>query len=199
MNAAECLRYEQTAYDEGYRLIGGTDEAGRGPLAGDVYAAAVILPQGLLIEGLDDSKKLTHKRRVALQQTIERQAIAYAVASATVEEIDTLNIRNAAMLAMQRAVAALSPSPDFLLVDGNYAAGFVQPYLTIVKGDANSLTIAAASILAKVARDESLLHLHEQYPMYGFDKHKGYGTSAHYAALAEFGPSPVHRRSFRLL
>ncbi len=190
--------HEQIAHDTGYRAIAGTDEVGRGPLAGDVYAAAVILPLGCTIDGLTDSKKLPAKRREALVPIIERTAIAYAVAVATIEEIDSLNILQAAQLAMRRAVAALNPPADYILIDGNYATGFTQPHTTIVKGDATSLSIAAASVLAKVARDAYMRQLHEQYPQYGFDRHAGYGTAAHYAALAQHGASPVHRRSFKL-
>lgn len=174
----------------------GVDEAGRGPLAGDVYAAAVILPQEYDLEGLNDSKKLTPKKRDLLFDEIRAQAVSYCIAKATVEEIETLNILNAAMLAMRRAVAGLSVTPELVLVDGNRDPGLELPTRLIVSGDATSASIAAASILAKVARDRSMEELAKQYPQYQFEKHKGYGTALHYAMLDEYGESPVHRHSF---
>lgn len=189
-------------FDAAYRnadagLFCGVDEAGRGPLAGPVYAAAVILPETPIIEGLNDSKKLTEKKREALFPVICDTAVAWAVATASVEEIDRLNILQATFLAMQRAVEALQTQPAFALIDGNRAPrGLHMPCQTVVKGDALSASIAAASILAKVSRDRYLLELDEQYPQYGFKQHKGYGTKAHYEALTAHGPSPVHRMTF---
>lgn len=189
-------RYENAALEKGFTLVAGTDEAGRGPLAGPVYAAAVILPMGLVIDGLDDSKKLTAKRREALFDQIRENAVAYGIASASVEEIDSLNILNAAQLAMRRAIAKLSPAPDFVLVDGNVARGFPIPAQTIVKGDSLSMSVAAASILAKVERDRWCLEIDRDYPQYGFAAHKGYGTAYHMAKIRELGPCPLHRKSF---
>ncbi len=188
--------YELEAQDHGFAVIAGTDEAGRGPLAGPVYAAAVILPMGLVIEGLDDSKKLTPKRRDRLFDLIREEAISYGIASASVEEIDSMNILNASQLAMRRAVAMLSPAPDFVLVDGNAARDFPVPAQTIIKGDSLSMSIAAASILAKVARDRYCEEMDKAYPQYQFAKHKGYGTALHMSLIREFGVSPVHRKSF---
>lgn len=187
---------EEELNNEGYELVCGVDEAGRGPLAGDVYAAAVILPKGLLIEGLDDSKKLTEKKREALFDVITENAAAYAIASVSPEKIDEINILNAVMLAMNTAVEKLSPSADFALIDGNIARGFSIPCKTVIKGDAKSPSIAAASILAKVSRDRECYKLDEMYPEYGFAKHKGYGTKAHMQALFEYGPCPCHRKTF---
>lgn len=187
---------EEELNNEGYELVCGVDEAGRGPLAGDVYAAAVILPKGLLIEGLDDSKKLTEKKREALFDVITENAAAYAIASVGPEKIDEINILNAVMLAMNTAVEKLSPSADFALIDGNIARGFSIPCKTVIKGDAKSPSIAAASILAKVSRDRECYKLDEMYPEYGFAKHKGYGTKAHMQALFEYGPCPCHRKTF---
>ena len=172
------------------------DEAGRGPLAGPVYAAAVILPRGLVIPGLNDSKKLTEKRREELFNVICGQAEAYSIAFATVEEIEEKNILGATMLAMNRAIAGLGKKPDLALIDGNRSAGIQFPSRCVVKGDARCADIAAASILAKVSRDRVMLELAKEYPQYPFEQHKGYGTALHYAALREFGPSPVHRPSF---
>ena len=189
-------------FDAAYRdsiagLICGVDEAGRGPLAGPVYAAAVILPPNPEIPGLNDSKKLTEKKREALFPIICETAIAYSIASASEEEIDRFNILQATFLAMRRAVEGLNVSPDLILIDGNQTPpGLVVPSQTVVKGDALSASIAAASVLAKVSRDRYLLQLDEQYPQYGFKQHKGYGTKAHYEALSQYGVSPVHRRSF---
>ncbi len=177
-------------------LVCGVDEAGRGPLAGPVCAAAVILPPALCFEGLDDSKKLTEKKREALFETITAGAVSWAVAYASPEEIDALNILNATYLAMNRAVEALSPPAAFALIDGNRSAGIHIPNQTVVGGDGLYEAIAAASVLAKVSRDRLMLRLAEQYPEYGFEKHKGYGTKLHYERLREYGPSPIHRRSF---
>ena len=190
--------YENEALELGYKIVCGTDEAGRGPLAGCVYAAAVILPQGLVIEGLNDSKKLTEKKRDKLFDIIKEEAISYGIAYATPEEIDEYNILNAALLAMRRAIDMLDPKPDFVLVDGNQTRGFTIPARAIVKGDSVSPSIAAASILAKVSRDRSCLVLDQKYPEYGFAKHKGYPTKEHYEAIKKYGITPDHRRSFRL-
>lgn len=187
---------EESLASKGFNFICGVDEAGRGPLAGDVYAAAVILPQGLVIDGLNDSKKLSEKRREELFGKITENAVAYAIASASAEEIDKINILNAVMLAMNRAVSALNPQADYALVDGNIARGFEIPCQTVIKGDATSPSIAAASILAKVSRDRVCAQLDEKYPEYGFAKHKGYGTKAHIEALFKYGPCPEHRRTF---
>ena len=177
-------------------LVCGVDEAGRGPLAGPVVAAAVILDPARPIAGLNDSKKLSAKKRTALAGLIRERALAWAVAEASVEEIDQLNILHASMLAMQRAVAALQVTPDRALIDGNRCPSLAMPAEAVVQGDAKVAAIAAASILAKTVRDEGMLVLHAQYPHYGFDRHMGYPTAAHCAALAAHGVSPVHRRSF---
>lgn len=177
-------------------IICGIDEAGRGPLAGDVYAAAVILPGQYDLPGLNDSKKLTPKRRDILFDAICSQAIAYSVASASVEEIEEMNILEATLLAMRRAAEALTVQPDLLLIDGNIAQGFSIPAKAIIGGDATEPCISAASILAKVSRDRAMLELDKMYHGYGFAKHKGYGTAEHIRALQELGPSPAHRMSF---
>ncbi|MBQ5405553.1 MAG: ribonuclease HII [Oscillospiraceae bacterium] len=187
---------ENAIYDEGYSLLCGVDEAGRGPLAGPVYAAAVILPRGLVIDGLNDSKKLSEKKREALFAPICASALSYGIARAEVEEIEERNILNATYLAMSRAIAKLEPPPSLALIDGNRSAGIAFPNRTVVKGDAKCADIAAASVLAKVSRDRFMLEMAEKYPEYGFEAHKGYGTAAHYTALREFGPSPIHRLSF---
>ena len=181
---------------EGYDIVCGVDEAGRGPLAGPVCAAAVILPRGVMIEGLDDSKKLTEKRREALYDVIIAAAEAYGVAFATVEEIEKLNILGATYPAMNRAIAALGVGIDLALIDGNRNAGIEYPSRCIVKGDAKCVSIAAASVLAKVTRDRYMRALAEKYPGYGFERHQGYGTEAHYAAIRALGPCPEHRPSF---
>lgn len=188
--------YEREAREAGFLLVAGTDEAGRGPLAGPVSAGAVILPFGIDIPGLNDSKKLSEKRREELYPVIREKAIASAVAFATVEEIERMNILRAAQLAMRRAVEALSPAADFLLVDGNVSDGFPIPDRTIVKGDSLSASIAAASILAKVERDRLMDRYAEEYPGYGFEKHKGYPVPMHYEAIRLLGPTPIHRMSF---
>lgn len=181
---------------EGYSLVCGVDEAGRGPLSGPVFAAAVILPVGLYIEGLNDSKKLTPKKRDRLFDQICEQAVSYAIASASVEEIDSLNILEASLLAMRRAIDMLSPAPAFAMIDGNCQKGFTLPCKAIIKGDAISCSISAASILAKVSRDRLCEEHDKLYPMYGFAKHKGYGTKAHMDAIREYGPCPLHRKTF---
>jgi ribonuclease HII len=180
----------------GYDIICGTDEAGRGPLAGPVAAAACILPFGLIINGLDDSKKLSEKKREVLFDIITSNAVAYAVAYATVEEIEEINILNASLLAMRRAVSLLKTQPSLILVDGNIVRGFTTDAVAVIGGDALSPSIAAASILAKVSRDRLCLEIDRQYPEYGIAKHKGYGTAFHRTALEKYGPSPCHRKSF---
>ncbi len=189
---------ENELIEQGYAVVCGTDEAGRGPLAGSVYAAAVILPRDCVIEGLNDSKKLTEKKREKLFEIIQEKAVSYGIAEATAKEIDELNILNAALLAMRRAIEQLTPQPDFVLVDGNQTRGFTIPARAVVKGDAISPSIAAASILAKVSRDRSCLELDRLYPEYGFAKHKGYPTKEHYEAIRLYGVTPEHRRSFTL-
>lgn len=189
-------KIEQSLIDEGYSYVCGVDEAGRGPLCGPVVAAACILPVGLFIEGLNDSKKLTPKKREALFDKIIENALAYSIAEASVEEIDALNILEADLLAMRRAIDSLSIKADYALIDGNVSRGFSIPTMTVVHGDATSPSIAAASILAKVTRDRMCEEMDRMYPMYGIAKHKGYGTKDHMAALREFGPSPIHRKKF---
>ncbi len=187
---------ENEIYESGVKLLCGVDEAGRGPLAGPVCAAAVILPRGCVIPDLNDSKKLTEKKREALFDKIQQEALTYGIAFASVEEIESLNILGATYLAMNRAISQLEPQPELALIDGNRNTGITLASRCIVKGDASCADIAAASILAKVTRDRLMLRLAEQYPQYRFEQHKGYGTALHYEALREFGPSPVHRKSF---
>ena len=187
---------ENRLYDQGYQAICGVDEAGAGPLAGPVYAAAVILPRGLTLPYLNDSKKVTPRRREILFDQIREQAIAYAIAWADEKEIDAINILNARMLAMDRAIKKLNPSADFALIDGNRNQGIELQNEMVVHGDARSASIAAASILAKVSRDRFMVELAEQYPQYAFEKHKGYPTKLHYERLRQYGPSPVHRKTF---
>lgn len=187
----------ETLYREkGYLAICGADEAGAGPLAGPVYAAAVLLPFGLDLPEVDDSKKLTEKKREALFPVIQEKALAWAVTSISPQEIDATDILKARLKAMDLAIAQLEPAADFALIDGNRDKGITTPHATVVKGDAKSLNIAAASILAKVSRDRHMLEMDCLYPQYGFAKHKGYPTKAHYAALREFGPCPIHRVTF---
>lgn len=188
--------FEQKHFDEGYHFICGVDEAGRGPLAGPVCAAAVILPANIDIPGLNDSKKLTDKKRRELFPVICEKAIAYGIAFADHQEIDEINILQATYLAMERAISKLSVKPDFALIDGNRAKDFGIPVETIVGGDGRSASIAAASILAKVTRDDYMLDMAKTYPQYGFEIHKGYGTKVHYAALTEHGPCLIHRLTF---
>ncbi len=187
---------ENEIYESGVSLICGVDEAGRGPLAGPVCAAAVILPRGLEIPGLNDSKKLSEKKREALYDVICAEAKAYGIAFASVEEIESMNILNATFLAMNRAVTKLEIEPELALIDGNRNSGLEIQSRCVIKGDASCADIAAASILAKVTRDRYMLDMAREYPQYHFEKHKGYGTKLHYEALREFGPSPIHRRSF---
>ena len=187
---------EERYYQQGIRMICGVDEAGRGPLAGPVCAAAVILPAHISIPGLNDSKKLTDKKRRELFPVIKEVALAYGIAFADEKEIDDINILQATYLAMERAINMLEVKPEFALIDGNRAKDFGVPVETIVHGDSLSASIAAASVLAKVTRDDYMLKMAEQYPEYGFEIHKGYGTKAHYAALEHHGPSPIHRMTF---
>ena len=187
---------ENELHAQGFEHVCGVDEAGRGPLCGPVFAAACILPEGLVIEELNDSKKLTEKKREKLFDVIIKEAVAYCIASASVEEIDELNILEADLLAMRRAIDGLAVKADFAIIDGNIARDFQIPARAVVKGDAKSMSIAAASVLAKVARDRICLELHEQYPEYEIAKHKGYGTKAHMEALRKYGPSPIHRKKF---
>ena len=193
----DMLAYEKGYISQGYKMICGVDEAGRGPLAGPVCAAAVIFPEGLIIDGVNDSKKLSEKKREKLFDKIKEEALSYSIAYASVEEIEKLNILNAAMLAMKRAVEGLDIKPDMILVDGNKEPDIKDIDCTaIVKGDALSHSIAAASILAKVSRDRLCYELDKEYPQYGFAKHKGYGTSEHMETLRRYGPCPAHRKTF---
>lgn len=187
---------ENELLNKGYKNICGVDEAGRGPLCGPVVAAACILPSGLYIEGLNDSKKLSEKKREALFDIICESAISYCVAEASVEEINELNILEADLLAMRRAIEGLSVKADFAIIDGNIARDFKIPAMAVVKGDSKSMNIAAASILAKVTRDRMCIELDAKYPQYGIAKHKGYGTKDHMAALKKYGPCPIYRTKF---
>ena len=196
MDKINMWEIENGLYAQGINAIAGVDEAGRGPLAGPVCAAAVILPENLEIPGLNDSKKLTDKKRRELFPIIKEKAIAYGIAFATEAEIDEINILQATFLAMKRAIAQLEGKADFALIDGNRETDFGIPCLTVVKGDSRSANIAAASVLAKVTRDLYMEELAEKYPQYGFEIHKGYGTKAHYAALTAHGMCDAHRRSF---
>ena len=196
MSEVNMWEIENSLYSNGYKVICGVDEAGRGPLAGPVCAAAVILPNGLEFPGLTDSKKLTDKKRRELFPIIKEQAIAYGIGLASHEEIDEINILQATFLAMERALAQLTIRPDLVLIDGNRQKDFGLPVKTVVKGDSLSANIAAASVLAKVTRDDFMVRQAEQFPEYGFEIHKGYGTKAHYAALEQYGACPIHRKTF---
>lgn len=196
MSEVNMWSIEQGYYDDGLTLVCGVDEAGRGPLAGPVCAAAVILPQNIEIPGLNDSKKLTDKKRRELYPIIQEKAIAYGIAFADEKEIDAINILQATFLAMERAVAMLDVKPDYILIDGNRNKDFGIPSSTVIHGDSLSASIAAASILAKVTRDDVMMELAKQYPDYDFEIHKGYGTRAHYDALQKNGPCPIHRMTF---
>lgn len=196
MSEVNMWEIEDSCYTGGVNVICGVDEAGRGPLAGPVCASAVILPAHLDIPGLTDSKKLTDKKRRELFPVIQEQAIAWGIGMASCEEIDEINILQATFLAMQRALEQLSVRPDLVLIDGNRAKDFGLPVKTVIKGDSLSMNIAAASILAKVTRDDWMIRMAQNYPQYAFDIHKGYGTKAHYAALTELGPCPIHRKTF---
>ena len=193
---SELWTLENEIYAEGFSLICGVDEAGRGPLAGPVCAAAVILPRGLEIDGLDDSKKLSEKKREKLFDDIVNAAVSYGIAFADVEEIEEHNILGATFMAMNRAIEQLSPKPELALIDGNRNKGICIESRCVVKGDSKCADIAAASILAKVTRDRYMLEMAEKYPQYRFEQHKGYGTKLHYEMLREYGPSPIHRRDF---
>lgn len=192
----DWLEFEKKAIEKGYKVICGVDEVGRGPLAGPVCAAAVILPQNTIIEGVNDSKKLSEKKRNALYEIIKNTSLAYSVAFSSVEEIEDMNILNATMLAMKRAVEGLKVSADFAMIDGNRTPDLHIPCEYIIKGDAKSMSVACASILAKVTRDRLLYEYAKEYPQYSFDKHKGYGTKVHIEALKKYGPCKYHRQSF---
>lgn len=192
----DWLEFEKEALAKGYKSVCGVDEAGRGPLAGPVCAAAVILPEGVIIDGVNDSKKLSEKKRESLFDVIREQALSYSIAYVTVDEIEEINILNATMLAMRRAIDGLDIKADYAMIDGNKIPPIDIDAECIVKGDAKSMSIACASILAKVSRDRLLYKYAEEYPMYGFDKHKGYGTKVHREAILKYGPCPYHRKSF---
>lgn len=187
---------EKRLYSAGYRLVAGVDEAGRGPLAGPVYAAAVILPQDVRLDGINDSKKLSPKKRDELFDEIIEKAVAYSVFSVDEKKIDEINILRATHMAMNGAVNGLSVKPDYVIIDGNSISGMEIPHETLVKGDAKSISIAAASILAKVSRDRYITKMAEIYPEYHFEKHKGYGTREHIDAILKYGASPIHRKTF---
>jgi len=194
---SSMVEFEKAFYDRGYKVIAGVDEAGRGPLAGDVYAAAVIFRPGTIIEGLNDSKKISPKKRDMLFDEIKEKAVSYAVGVATVAEIEELDILNATFLAMRRAIEALSVKPDFVMVDGNQHIRKLEiENEPVIKGDSLSMSIAAASILAKVSRDRYMEEMAKKYPEYEFEGHKGYGTKRHSELIREFGPCPIHRLSF---
>lgn len=195
-NRVDWFAYERAAAEKGYQIICGIDEAGRGPLAGPVFAAAVVLPQGLLIEGVNDSKKLSEKKREKLFEVIKEEAVSWSVGFATETEIDTINILQATFLAMKRACSELDIKPDYALVDGNRMPRLGVETQTIIKGDSLSQSIAAASILAKVSRDRLMVEIDQIYPEYQFAKHKGYGTALHIEMLKKYGPCPVHRKTF---
>ena len=190
------LEYENKAIEDGYKIICGVDEAGRGPLAGPVYAAAVILPPGHIVEGVNDSKKISEKKRELLFEKIVDECLCYNIGVATEQEIDEINILQATFLAMRRAVEGLEIMPDIALIDGNRKPGLNIAEQEIIKGDAKSASIAAASIIAKVSRDRYMLEMAEKYPEYQFEKHKGYGTKLHYEMLEKYGISPIHRKTF---
>jgi len=196
MEKPDLWELERALLAQGRRLVCGADEAGAGPLAGAVYAGAVILPAGWIPNGLNDSKKLTERTRDRLFEEIKANAVAWAVASVSEKDIDRINILNARMLAMDKAIRALDPAPDYALIDGDKSRGISVPHTAVVKGDSRSASIAAASILAKVSRDRYITRLDAEYPQYGFARHKGYGTKAHYEALRTYGPCPIHRVTF---
>lgn len=199
MNKAEIdwLEYENRAYDNGYKTVCGVDEAGRGPLAGPVFAAAVVLRKGQIIEGVNDSKKLSEKKREALFDKIKEEALYYCISLVDEKTIDDVNILNATFIAMNNVINGLAVKPDYALIDGNkIPRGIDIDCEAVVKGDSKSASVAAASILAKVSRDRYMLAMAEKYPQYKFEKHKGYGTKLHYEMLDEYGPSEIHRKSF---
>lgn len=193
----DMLEYEKKLWEAGYEFVAGVDEAGRGPLAGPVYAAAVIFPKGVVIDGINDSKKLSEKKREALYDVIKETALAYSIVSVDEKEIDNINILNASMKAFKMALDNLSQKADYALLDGNRAPEIDIPYEAVVKGDAKVQAIAAASILAKVERDRYITEMDKLYPQYGFARHKGYPTKDHKEAVAKYGPSPIHRLTFR--
>lgn len=195
-NDFNWLEYEQRAISSGYKAVCGVDEAGRGPLAGPVCAAAVILPPNTIIDGVNDSKKLSEKKREKLFDVIKEKSLSYSIAFATIDEIEEMNILNATLLAMKRAIEGLNIKADYAMIDGNRLPKLEIPAEYIIKGDAKSMSIACASILAKVSRDRLCYKYAEEYPQYGFDKHKGYGTKLHREAIIEYGPCPYHRMSF---
>lgn len=192
----DWLLFENKSIADGFDIVCGVDEAGRGPLAGPVCAAAVILPKGHIIEGVNDSKKLSEKKREILFDKIKEEALAYSIAMVSADVIDEINILQATFLAMQNAIEGLSVKPDYALIDGNKTPNIDMPMEAVVKGDARSASIAAASILAKVTRDRYMLDIAKEYPQYQFEKHKGYGTKLHYEMLDAYGPSPIHRETF---
>lgn len=192
----DWLEYENVALNSGFEIVCGIDEAGRGPLAGPVYAAAVILPKGHIVEGVNDSKKISEKKRALLFDKIIDECVCYSIGTATEKEIDEINILQATFLAMRRAVDGLSVKPDIALIDGNKRPGLDIAEQEIIKGDAKSANIAAASIIAKVSRDRYMLEMAEKYPQYQFEKHKGYGTKLHYEMIEKYGISPIHRKTF---
>lgn len=192
----DWLLYENEAHQQGYNVVCGVDEAGRGPLAGPVFAAAVVLPNDVIIEGVNDSKKLSEKKRELLFDVIKEKALSYSIASASEKEIDDINILNATYLAMQRAIQGLSIEADIALIDGNRLPKLDIDAKAIIKGDSLSMSIAAASILAKVSRDRLMLELSKEYPQYQFEKHKGYGTALHRELIKQYGPCPIHRLTF---
>lgn len=192
----DWLKFENEAYENGYTCVCGVDEAGRGPLAGPVFAAAVVLGKGRIIEGVNDSKKLSEKKREVLFDKIKEEALCYSIASVDEKAIDEINILNATFLAMKKAVEGLEIKPDYAMIDGNKTPDLKIDCESVVKGDANSASIAAASILAKVSRDRYMLEMAKKYPEYQFEKHKGYGTKLHYQMLDEYGPSEIHRQTF---
>lgn len=192
----DWLEYENKALESGYKIICGVDEAGRGPLAGPVYVAAVILPKGHIVEGVNDSKKLSEKKREMLFEKIISECVCYSVGTASEQEIDEINILQATFLAMKRAVNGLSVKPDIALIDGNKKPGLDIVEWDIIKGDSKSANIAAASIIAKVSRDRYMLEMAEKYPQYQFERHKGYGTKLHYEMIEKYGISPIHRKTF---
>lgn len=189
-------RLEHECFERGYHCVAGVDEAGRGPLAGPVYAAAVILPEDFYLPGINDSKKISEKKREELYELIIREAKAYSICAVDEKIIDDINILNATYQAMNGAVNTLPVEPDYVLVDGNRIQGMTVPHETVVKGDAKSISIAAASVLAKVSRDHYMLEMNQEYPQYGFAAHKGYGTKVHNEAILTYGPCPIHRRTF---
>lgn len=197
MDNTNMLEYEKNYWDMGKKLVGGIDEAGRGPLAGPVYAACVVFEPGVIIDGINDSKKLTEKKREQLFDIIIEKALYYSIVSVDEKEIDKINILEATFKAFRESINSLPKMPDVVLIDGNRAKDIPTEYETIVKGDGKSQSIAAASILAKVSRDRYVVELDKKYPEYGFAKHKGYPTKDHYQALEKFGPSPVHRLTFK--